>query len=384
MTEISVSAPGKIILHGEHSVVHGKKAIACAIESRVFVRATTSNSNDGVISVLMSSLHDKQITVQINEFCFFCDKLKDEENPGIEIEKYCAETLSEHADEFMRLAMSCLLYAYYKVFLCSDPITAPHVSLIIESQLPIGAGLGSSAAYNTSVACILLLLSGRISTQSSDSFIELKNENSLNKINELAYEMEKIVHKTPSGIDNSIATYGGAVLFEKGILTKLENMPKLQLLIVDSQVQRNTKTLVSNVEEFLNKFPDIVNPILDAMHGITLKSEILLKNIHANPLNHELLNDLGKLIITNQCLLCGIGVGHPTLDKICLIAKKFGFPAKLTGAGGGGCAIILLHTSSGLLDSNVESMVKVLTDENFICKKAMLGAGGIMTKYTHR
>lgn len=384
--KIAVSAPGKVILLGEHSVVHGKKAIACAIGSRVTVTLRKLNNADNLVFEMVS-LHQDEIFIPLQEIRnilsrFPTENSLNEMNISSHVQEYSKAKFGKFSNPFICPALSCCLYGYLKVFSSitdagQDPVF-PALHVTVDSEIPIGAGLGSSAAFNTCISCSFLQHAKQIPYRENKIFTAIEAEESLLKINSLAYELEKIVHSTPSGIDNSIATYGGAVSFRAGSISRISTVPRLRLLIVDSGLPRSTKALVNGVKEKLNKFPAVIEPVLDAMHNVVLYGEKLLERLCEDKNRVVSEKDLGDLIITNQCLLSALGVSHPSLDKICAIAARHGFPAKLTGAGGGGCGFVLI--GGDRCDKTLQVLKTELEMEKFSFHEAVLGGPGVMVK----
>jgi mevalonate kinase len=191
-------------------------------------------------------------------------------------------------------------------------------SVYINSQIPSSSGLGSSAAVT-------------VATLSA-----INDEFSLHKTREeianMAFEIEKKVQKgRASPTDTTVSSYGGIVLISGGSRRRLppEN---LHLVIGDSLVSHSTAKMVELVGEQKKKHPEIVDPILNAIEGVSLSA------IHH--LNNP--KELGRYMDMNHALLEALGVGHPQLSKIVLAARAEGaFGAKITGAGGGGCMVAL-------------------------------------------
>jgi mevalonate kinase len=191
-------------------------------------------------------------------------------------------------------------------------------SVYINSQIPSSSGLGSSAAVT-------------VATLSA-----INDEFSLHKTREeianMAYEIEKKVQKgRASPTDTTVSSYGGIVLISGGSRRRLppEN---LHLVIGDSLVSHSTAKMVELVGEQKKKHPEIIDPILNAIEGVSLSA------IHH--LNNP--KELGRYMDMNHALLEALGVGHPQLSKIVLAARAEGaFGAKITGAGGGGCMVAL-------------------------------------------
>ncbi|KAK3083071.1 hypothetical protein FSP39_013172 [Pinctada imbricata] len=119
-------------------------------------------------------------------------------------------------------------------------------------------------------------------------------------------------------------------------------MPNLKVLLINTKVERSTRALVQGVRDKLQKYPDIINPALDSIDAISKESVQILSHIASNPQQSTLYEPLMEMILMNQLQLKVLGVSHPTLDTICQSCEELGLTAKLTGAGGGGCAYCLI------------------------------------------
>jgi len=191
-------------------------------------------------------------------------------------------------------------------------------SVYLNSQIPSSSGLGSSAAVT-------------VATLSA-----INDEFSLHKTREdianMAFEIEKTVQKgRASPTDTTVSTYGGIVLISGGSRRRLPPQ-NIHLVIGDSLVSHSTSKMVELVAELRKKHPEIVDPVLDAIQGVSLAA------IHhlSNP------RELGRYMNMNHALLDALGVGHPQLSRLVLAARSAGaFGAKITGAGGGGSMIAL-------------------------------------------
>ncbi len=195
----------------------------------------------------------------------------------------------------------------------------------IQSQIPKGVGLGSSAAVAVATAAAL------------NNLFEL--DLSPNQISNHALEAEKITHAHPSGIDNTISTFGGALLYKDGKINRIEIPFDIPLLLINSGVSHETKTQVTHVRNLYKSHPSIFGPVFQAIDAISLKVE--------NALRVKKLDILGDLINYNQHLLRLLGVSTKELEALIDFAKLNGsIGAKLTGAGGGGCILALFNTQS--------------------------------------
>jgi mevalonate kinase len=205
----------------------------------------------------------------------------------------------------------------------------------ISSDIPVGFGLGSSAAYNVCIVNGICLLINK-----------LLNNNIFNKkdILLLSNESEKIFHNgTPSGIDASCSLFGGIILFnsihnQKNIKIPLNNffIEKINFILINTKIQRNAGEFIKNVSNFKKNnsklFTDIINEIGEVTNDIT---ELIMKDKS----NEDDCNKFFELIKRNQKLLKKICVSNDEIDKIIDLLEINGYIGKISGAGGGGFII---------------------------------------------
>ena len=291
---VTASAPGKVILSGEHSVVYNQPALAGALDLRCQV--TLKEGEPGL------QIH----ATDLNELLIYSPADLANVNDKKDVHK-----------GFDNLAGAILAV--------TDSIEDINVDVEISSKVPIGAGLGSSAA--TSVAIVAAYR----------EFLDLEFDREM--ISRQAFEAEKIAHGTPSGIDNTTASLGGLVHFQAGESKSLIIEKEIPLLIVNTNIPRNTKQLVTAVRKRKETVGEFMDGLLENMGLLTLQiEECLLSN------NIKL---AGELFDINQGLLDAIGVNHPKLSELIYKARNAGaLGAKLTGAGGGGCLIVLTDQNS--------------------------------------
>lgn len=193
------------------------------------------------------------------------------------------------------------------------------------------------------------------------------------KISEWAFDSEIIMHERPSGIDNTIATYGQLVKFCRGQKpVKINLKHPLNILIVDTATSRSTSKLVSDVATLQLTFPKVIDSIFDAMGHLVDNAVETLADENAD----DQYEKLEQLFTINNNLLRAIGVSHPKLEHIFRIAEAHGFKSKLTGAGGGGCALVLLP-SDYLQLNNYQNLCDDLTKHHFSWKKTVIGGYGV-------
>ncbi|MCJ7608946.1 mevalonate kinase [Candidatus Bathyarchaeota archaeon] len=285
------SAPGKVILTGEHFVVYGEPALVVALDRRVTVKASERSD----VSIRVAS--DLGISGIFEGASFRAER---------------GGTDSGRFLEPVRIAAEATLF---------KTGVKKGLNIEVQSDLPLGAGLGSSSA--TSVATVAAV----------DKLLDTR----LNQgdIAELALAAERFVHVNPSGVDPAVSTHGGLILYKRGEgIKRLQMDTRLPLVIGNTGLTRSTGRLVSLVRERRDRLPDIVDPII-RLAGV-------LTTIAATALESGDLQKFGELMDLDQGLLAAIGVSNEALDHLIYAARNAdALGAKLTGAGGGGCMIAL-------------------------------------------
>ena len=222
----------------------------------------------------------------------------------------------------------------------------------ISSDIPVGFGLGSSAAYNVCIVNGLCLLMNKI--LNNDIF-------SKKDILLLSNESEKIFHNgTPSGIDASCSLYGGVIIFnsiynQKNIDIPVNNFfnEKIKFILINTKIQRNGGEFIKNVSNFKKNNPILFNDLINKIGEVTNNIITLI----TKDISDE--DDCGKffeLIKLNQELLKKICVSNDEIDIIINLLEKNGFYGKISGAGGGGFIICFA------LKEKIDNVYKLLNE----------------------
>ncbi|MDI6643602.1 MAG: mevalonate kinase [Methanobacteriaceae archaeon] len=307
--EAKASAPGKVILFGEHAVVYGKPAIAVAVDKRAVIKI--SENKEDTIKVYIKNLNISATIDQLNNHIII-----DNGNPGIL--KYVLESLKRVHD--------------------ASPVT-----IEIDLDIPIGAGFGSSAAVT-------------VATLAAASKYNHKNLTK-KEIAQKAHEVELSVQNSASPLDTTISTFGGAVYLAANAeeIKKLELNWTYPLVIGFTPRKEDTGKLVEKVRLRKEAYPDIINPLLDAMGILT---ETALKFIIEKKYSY-----LGELMNINHGFLDCLGVNTKELSNMVYTARKTGaLGAKITGAGGGGSIVALCPENNLKILSalkNIEDAIEV-------------------------
>lgn len=152
---------------------------------------------------------------------------------------------------------------------------------------------------------------------------------------DLSTEAERYIHVNPSGIDQSISVCGGVLSYRRSEgIRPIKITSPIPLIISNTRISRNTGKLVDDVRKRVERFPALMQPLIDVAGKLTLQAIAALDKGD--------LDELGLLMDLNHGLLTTLGVSTVLLDRLVYAAKRGGaLGAKLTGAGGGGCIIAL-------------------------------------------
>ena len=279
------SAPGKLILFGEHAVVYGRPALAVPVTQVHAVVRVSGSSRAGI----------------------WIDA------PNIDLH---AELTTLPTDHPLAAVVHNLLFN-----LRIDPI--PSINLKINSTIPVASGLGSGAAVSVA---LIRAFSTYIGHPLSDE-----------QVNELAFEIEKLHHGTPSGIDNTVITYARPVYFVKGRpLETFKVREPFFIVIGDTGVAAPTKESVGDVRKMWLGDKSRWESVFSRVGEIANRARITIERGQTK--------ELGELMDQNHALLQEMTVSSPELDKLVHAARTAGaLGAKLSGGGRGGNMIALVN-----------------------------------------
>ena len=278
---VVAKAAGKVILAGEHAVVYGRHALAVPIP-------------DAVQAVV--ALADNNTSLAVPEWGIH-DRVDRDSTYGV--------------DATINLIIQKL------------DIERSNFTIKVNSSLPRGMGLGSSAA----IAVAITRAIARCMTINLDD----------SEVNDIAYECEKLAHGTSSGVDNTISCHGNPMLFRNtGALDirtlRLKEAPPM--VIGFSHDSGPTREQVAGVRSRYDQNPRRYNAIFDQIDDISVAG--------AKALEAQQYSELGRMMNICHGLLNAIQVSTPDLEHMVMIARQSGaVGAKLTGAGGGGSIVAL-------------------------------------------
>ncbi|KAK3325530.1 mevalonate kinase like protein [Apodospora peruviana] len=391
MPAFMVSAPGKVIVFGEHAVVHGKAAIAAAISLRSYLLVTTLSKSKRTVTLRFPDI-DFNHTWNIDDLPWstfshpskkkYYYDLVTTVDPELvaAIQPFLAD-VSPHKDSHERKVHQNSAGSFLYMFLSLGSQSFPGCQYTLRSTIPIGAGLGSSATIAVCLSAALLLqlrtLSGPHPDQPPDE-ARLQIE----RINRWAFVYEMFIHGNPSGVDNTVSTQGKAVMFQRkdyGMppsVRPLWDFPELPLLLVNTKTAKSTQHEVAKVARLKNTHPKLVGSILDAIDKVTESSHELIEEQDFDTENEECLRRVGELMTINHGLLVSLGVSHPRLERVRELVDHEGIGwTKLTGAGGGGCSITLLRPD--VPRKKLDRLEEQLEEEGYQKFETTLGGDGV-------
>jgi mevalonate kinase len=282
------SAPAKVILFGEHAVVYGEPAIAAPFNTlQAQVTATSAPHGSGLSIISPASSLRLHVTLA-----------------------------NDTADNALIYAAQLVLKALTKA--------PPDLTLELHSNIPIGGGFGSGAAVSTALMRALSAALGE----------PLEGE----ALNDLVYQVEKLHHGTPSGIDNTVIVYNQPVYFVRGTAPQIFQVgTPLTFLVADSGVSASTRETVSDVRRLYTRDQAHYSAIIGEIGNLTRAARTLIES-------GESLPELGELMNNNHSLLRALTVSSAHLDRLCAAARRQGaYGAKLSGGGRGGSLIALIE-----------------------------------------
>lgn len=303
------SAPGKIILFGEHFIVYGGKAVLCSIDKHITVESELTDTGKIEIQSALGGA-----TIPRGE-------PMDGVDPVLRPIAFVAQKMLKEFGSNSGMRIS------------------------VTAEFPAGVGLGSSSACCVAAA-------GSI----SGLFTKYTKE----EILKLAIDAEKTIFENTSGADCSVCTFGGIIEYHRhGEINRIDAGSKLQFVVANSKITHSTSEVVSRVKKYKENNPAIFSLLCRQEESLI---DDALAAMHENDLKV-----VGQKMSQNQKYLDQIGVSNKTLDAMMALANQTSFGSKITGAGDGGCIVSLVD------QENIERTLAALADYECFATKIDAG-----------
>jgi mevalonate kinase len=296
----SASAPGKIILFGEHAVVYARPALAVPV-LQVHADVTVN-----LISASGGKDWRSQTLIEAPDIGLFTS----------------LDSLLAHQPTHPLATV--IINVFQRL-----GVAPPPLKIRVTSSIPVASGLGSGAAVSVA---LVRALAAAVSHTLSDE-----------QVNALAYEIEKLHHGTPSGIDNTVITYARPVYFVRGQPIETFNVhTPFTVVIANTGIAAPTKESVGDVRKLWEADNTRWEQVFDKVGEIAQQARAAIETGETSA--------LGPLMDANHALLQSLTVSSAELDRLVLTAKAAGADgAKLSGGGRGGNMIALVQPQSAEL-----------------------------------
>ena len=310
-------APGKVILFGEHAVVYGRPALAVPV-TQVQAEAVVEAGEPGAGLTIIAADLGETIAVR-----------------------------GAPADHPLATAARLTLVKF--------GLSDPDWRVTVRSTIPIASGMGSGAAVSAAIVRALAAARGQGSGVRGQEVAISPEE-----VSALVYEVERLHHVTPSGIDNTVVVYGQPVYFVRGQPPQTFRIGRpFTLAIADTGIRSPTRIAVGDVRRSWEQEPARFDGLFDQVAAIVEDARVAVSD--GQP------DRLGLLMDRNHALLREIGVSCPELDALVAAARAAGAAgAKLSGAGRGGnmIALVTANTEAQVVDAlRAAGAVRVIVTE---------------------
>jgi mevalonate kinase len=314
MTTVS-SAPGKVILLGEHAAVYGNPVLVASVALRTYAKVSKRKDDEFTLSNKSTNI----------------EKLKFSRGDFPRMKKEWGTVLTAE----------CLDKTFEKLGVSAG------FDIELSSELPVASGLGSSASASSALCCAIAA--------------ELGHKLEKKEVADLAWSVENIVHGKSSGVDPYAVTFGGVLRYTKGYFVRLNVKKYPELTIGNTGVKSNTSDSVNDVMHLKESYPAFFSDYLSAMiHVVDYGQKYLEAGDFAK---------LGEIMNINHGLLSAIGVSSPELERLVWAARKVSYGSKLCGSGRGGIMVAVGDASKEIKAAGGEVIKTNITDEGVRIEK---------------
>lgn len=357
MIKFKISAPGRIALCGEYTSIYGKEIVLASIDRRTTLEFNELNND--ARNIINIKFPDVGLELNISlalvlKFISgnnFIHVVEDNAQLLRDVQYFITSNglWKTYPQRFsLQTFFFLLLYIAHH-----EKIVIKPFRVHLTTKLPLGAGLGSSTSF---------------------------------AISKYASCCKEVLQNFIIQNDSDICTYGKIIRFRYGGQqlhdTKIINMPsEMKILLINSKFRQNKNEQINRMAQMKNYFPWTINIILNKIDRISNKTCRMLVAVNNNYRNRNFLQlqksytALAIFIQLHQQMLCHLGLSHPKLNIICMIAQHYGFAGKLTGSGG--YAYILPPPDVTNAKERILGLIQHLKAENFIVSGTIMSCNGV-------
>ncbi|XP_025266322.1 mevalonate kinase-like [Camponotus floridanus] len=387
--EFKVSAPGRIILSGEPSMMYGGNVVSASIDLRTTLKfCEITDNRKNIIEIDFPDI-DLYLNLSLEHVLNFF-LYNNNNNANLFIEEYIM--LLIHVQYFItvngmwstyeqRFSLQTFFFLFIYTIL-NEELSAKSFHVCLTSQLPMRAGLGSSTSFATCLAACFLHWA-----RLQEGIDEFSDED-LEQISDRVWYCEEILQNYVSNIDNEVCSYGKIIRFRHGNRTdpnfkRFLNVSKIKILLIDSRIRQNKFEQVKRLAEMKFSNSTILNMILNNINYISEEVSNTLTNIdYIQKINFptkqlELQNayeTLKHFVLLHQLYFCFLKLSHPNIDMICDIVKEYGFAGKITNFGGRYVCILLPPDA---IDEDVMMLSAHLMSLGYYATKTSMSCSGV-------
>ncbi|XP_072762268.1 mevalonate kinase-like [Anoplolepis gracilipes] len=381
MNAFTISAPGKIILCGEHGEMYGKKVVAASIDLRTTLKfEETSSLTD--IEIRFFDV-DISLSIPLEKI----QNLTTSENYNFLVEDY--NLFLKHVQYFitvnewwktpeqkftLRTFFFLLMYiAHHEKF-----VIRPFY-IHVKTDLKLNTSLGSSTSFAVCLAACFVRWA-RLQRGDHTEFTQLELKN----ISNFAMLSEEVIQNFIFNRDHIVCVYGHAISFQYQELldsdTEILDAQEMDVLLVNSNIFLHKYNQVKIMAAKIHSCSNAVGAILNIFDDISQKvaSALLeIKNGHRDN-NLQLVESsyevLQKNIELNQKMLCNLNLSDKNFDIICTIAKGHGFTGKMTGIGAG---YVLILLPPNIPKEIIDNLTSDLSKQGFASRMTKICGSGL-------
>ncbi|EFN62320.1 Mevalonate kinase [Camponotus floridanus] len=376
MTSFQISAPGRIILCGEHTVMYGKQVVAASLNLRTMLNFYELPLEPGIVRIDFPDVGINRLDIPLQMITNFISN----ENYYLVLDDDII--FLRHVQYFITLNGLWSTYEQrfsLQTFFFLLLVIAKNEELVIKSfhvrlttQLTISAGLGSSTSFATCLAACFLhwscLQKGDHSEFTSEELI---------RISTYVMSSEEVIQNYVFNQDHMVCTHGRVTTFQfrEPLNTQSEiiNTPEMYIMLVDAKICLNKSQRMKQLAYMKCRYGNAADVLLDKIDVISQEIVTILRIIRDQGTNMDLqlleglYENLQTNLSLNQDFLLNLDLSHPNFDTICLIAKTCGFKGKLTGDGSSKVIILLPpnYHASEEHRSKVNNLTRCLAEKGF-------------------